>query len=109
MTLPDLSAKYRGLVGQMERGPVATPADNWPMAKSAAAATARPTAALVDLTLQAIVAVKTNVQDFILAGVTFMTKNVYLAGGVRTAIGSFGGAFETAPAPALGSAVVVGG
>jgi len=34
-----------------------------------------------------------------------MVKDVYLAGGVRTAIGSFGGAFEGTPAPALGSAV----
>ncbi|MDB6110372.1 MAG: thlA 3, partial [Pedosphaera sp.] len=35
-----------------------------------------------------------------------MSKNVYLAGGARTAIGSFGGAFEQVPAPALGSAVI---
>jgi acetyl-CoA C-acetyltransferase len=35
-----------------------------------------------------------------------MLKQVYLAGGVRTAIGSFGGAFAEVPAPALGSAVV---
>jgi acetyl-CoA C-acetyltransferase len=35
-----------------------------------------------------------------------MSKNVYLAGGARTAIGSFGGAFEHMPAPALGSAVI---
>jgi acetyl-CoA C-acetyltransferase len=35
-----------------------------------------------------------------------MIKNVYLAGGVRTAIGSFCGVFESVPAPALGSAVV---
>ncbi|MDB6017592.1 MAG: thlA 3 [Pedosphaera sp.] len=35
-----------------------------------------------------------------------MSKNIYLAGGVRTAIGSFGGAFENVSAPALGSAVV---
>ncbi len=31
---------------------------------------------------------------------------IYLAGGVRTAIGTFGGAFESTPAPALGSAIV---
>lgn len=35
-----------------------------------------------------------------------MLKEAFLAGGVRTAIGSFGGAFENTPAPALGSAVV---
>jgi acetyl-CoA C-acetyltransferase len=35
-----------------------------------------------------------------------MIAPVYLTGGVRTAIGSFGGAFENTPAPALGSAVV---
>ncbi len=35
-----------------------------------------------------------------------MMKNVYLAGGVRTAIGGFGGAFENMPATALGSAVI---
>jgi acetyl-CoA C-acetyltransferase len=35
-----------------------------------------------------------------------MSTNVYLAGGVRTAIGAFGGAFENVPAPALGSAVI---
>src|SRR5437667_10639897 len=35
-----------------------------------------------------------------------MTKDVYLGGGVRTAIGSFGGAFESVPAVALGSATV---
>ncbi|MDB6124961.1 MAG: thlA 3 [Pedosphaera sp.] len=35
-----------------------------------------------------------------------MSKNVYLAGGVRTAIGNFGGAFESMPAPALGSIVI---
>jgi len=35
-----------------------------------------------------------------------MTKDVYLGGGVRTAIGAFGGAFEQAPAVVLGSAVV---
>ena len=35
-----------------------------------------------------------------------MTKDVYLGGGVRTAVGSFGGAFESVPAVALGSATV---
>ena len=35
-----------------------------------------------------------------------MIKDVYLAGGVRTAIGGFGGAFESVPAPALGGALV---
>jgi len=35
-----------------------------------------------------------------------MIKDVYLAGGVRTAIGGFGGAFEGVPAPALGGALV---
>jgi len=35
-----------------------------------------------------------------------MTKDIYLGGGVRTAIGAFGGAFEQAPAVILGSAVV---
>jgi acetyl-CoA C-acetyltransferase len=35
-----------------------------------------------------------------------MPKNVYLAGGARTAIGSFCGAFESTPAPTLGSAVI---
>jgi acetyl-CoA C-acetyltransferase len=35
-----------------------------------------------------------------------MIKSVFLAGGVRTAIGSFCGAFENVPAPSLGSAVV---
>jgi len=35
-----------------------------------------------------------------------MTTGVYLAGGVRTAIGTFCGAFESVPAPALGSLVV---
>jgi acetyl-CoA C-acetyltransferase len=35
-----------------------------------------------------------------------MLKDVYLAGAARTAIGSFCGAFENTPAPALGSAVV---
>ena len=34
-----------------------------------------------------------------------MLKDVYLAGGVRTAIGGFGGAFSETPATALGSAV----
>lgn len=33
-----------------------------------------------------------------------MTNGVYLAGAVRTPIGTFGGAFENVPAPALGSA-----
>src|SRR5215212_7022558 len=33
-------------------------------------------------------------------------NGVFLAGGVRTAIGAFCGAFDSAPAPALGSAVV---
>jgi acetyl-CoA C-acetyltransferase len=35
-----------------------------------------------------------------------MNDEVFLAGGVRTAIGGFGGAFETVSAPALGSAVI---
>jgi acetyl-CoA C-acetyltransferase len=35
-----------------------------------------------------------------------MISNVYLAGGVRTAVGSFCGAFEEMPAPELGSAVL---
>ncbi|HEX9047787.1 MAG TPA: thiolase family protein [Verrucomicrobiae bacterium] len=35
-----------------------------------------------------------------------MIKEAYLVGGVRTAIGSFCGAFETLPAPSLGSIVV---
>jgi acetyl-CoA C-acetyltransferase len=35
-----------------------------------------------------------------------MIKQVVLAGGVRTAIGAFGGAFAELPAPALGSAAV---
>src|ERR1043165_5745792 len=35
-----------------------------------------------------------------------MIKDVFLAGGVRTAIGGFCGAFESAPAPVLGSTVV---
>ena len=32
-----------------------------------------------------------------------MTNEIYLAGAVRTPIGTFGGAFETVPAPVLGS------
>ncbi len=35
-----------------------------------------------------------------------MTDTVYLTGGIRTAIGVFCGAFQSMPAPALGSAVV---
>ena len=35
-----------------------------------------------------------------------MLKDVFLAGGVRTAIGGFGGAFKNTTAPELGSAVV---
>ena len=35
-----------------------------------------------------------------------MTKDVYLAGGARTAIGTFCGAFEQTPAPVLGSVAV---
>src|SRR6185437_5712986 len=35
-----------------------------------------------------------------------MLKDVFLAGGVRTAIGGFGGAFAEVPAPVLGSAVI---
>src|SRR5215469_7753941 len=35
-----------------------------------------------------------------------MTNGVYLAGAVRTPIGTFGGAFENVPAPTLGSAAV---
>src|ERR1043166_269132 len=35
-----------------------------------------------------------------------MTKDIYLGGGVRTAIGAFGGGFVQAPAVVLGSAVV---
>jgi acetyl-CoA C-acetyltransferase len=35
-----------------------------------------------------------------------MLSDVFLAGGVRTAIGSFGGAFAETPAPALGSAAI---
>ena len=35
-----------------------------------------------------------------------MIKDIYLGGGVRTAIGSFGGAFERVPAVVLGSAAV---
>ncbi len=34
-----------------------------------------------------------------------MTDGVYLSGGVRTAIGTFCGAFETVPAPVLGSII----
>ncbi len=34
-----------------------------------------------------------------------MISGVYVAGGVRTPIGTFGGAFEATPAPALGSVV----
>ena len=33
-------------------------------------------------------------------------KDIYLSGGVRTPIASFGGAFEQTPAPKLGSAAV---
>jgi len=35
-----------------------------------------------------------------------LKNGIYLAGGVRTPIGSFGGAFESTPAPALGSIAV---
>ena len=35
-----------------------------------------------------------------------MTRNVYLAGAARTAIGTFCGVFEQTPAPILGSVVV---
>src|SRR5229473_7039839 len=35
-----------------------------------------------------------------------MVKDVYLAGGVRTAIGGFCGVFDSVPAPVLGSAVI---
>src|SRR4051812_1840166 len=35
-----------------------------------------------------------------------MTNGVYLAGGARTPIGGFCGAFESTPAPALGSTVI---
>jgi acetyl-CoA C-acetyltransferase len=35
-----------------------------------------------------------------------MMREVYLAGAVRTAVGAFGGAFESVPAPALGAAVI---
>src|SRR6185437_11353662 len=35
-----------------------------------------------------------------------MLKDVFLAGGVRTAIGGFGGAFAEVPAPVLGSATI---
>jgi len=34
-----------------------------------------------------------------------MIKNVYLSGGVRSAVGGFCGAFESVPAPALGSVI----
>src|SRR3954471_6463177 len=37
-----------------------------------------------------------------------MLKQVFLAGGVRTPIGSFGGVFAEVPAPALGAAAVKG-
>src|SRR5262245_11183883 len=37
-----------------------------------------------------------------------MLTDVYLLGGTRTAIGTFGGMFEQTPAPALGSAAVKG-
>ena len=37
-----------------------------------------------------------------------MSKEIVLAGGVRTAIGSFSGAFSELPAPRLGSAVAAG-
>src|SRR5262245_2250524 len=37
-----------------------------------------------------------------------MLKQVFLAGGARTAIGTFGGAFADVPAPALGAAAVKG-
>ena len=53
------------------------------------------TGQLVNPTGEAISQEKTN-----------MTKDIYLGGGVRTAIGAFGGAFEQAPAVVLGSAVV---
>ncbi|MDB5299035.1 MAG: thlA 3 [Phycisphaerales bacterium] len=35
-----------------------------------------------------------------------MVKDIFLAGGARTAIGGFGGAFAEMPAPALGAAVI---
>ncbi len=35
-----------------------------------------------------------------------MIREVYLAGAVRTAIGGFGGGFDSVPAPALGSAAI---
>jgi acetyl-CoA C-acetyltransferase len=35
-----------------------------------------------------------------------MTQEIFLAGGVRTAIGAFGGGFETVPAAVLGSTVL---
>src|SRR6266436_4926710 len=53
------------------------------------------TGQLVNPTGEAISQEKTN-----------MIKDIYLGGGVRTAIGAFGGAFEQAPAVVLGSAVV---
>lgn len=37
-----------------------------------------------------------------------MLKEIYLAGGMRTAIGSFGGAFAEVPAPVLGAAAIRG-
>lgn len=37
---------------------------------------------------------------------TVMTKDIYLAGGVRTPIGAFQGAFAEVPAPVLGSAAI---
>src|SRR3954447_17107069 len=39
---------------------------------------------------------------------TNMLKQVYLAGGVRTPIGAFGGAFAEVPAPELGAAAIKG-
>ena len=35
-----------------------------------------------------------------------MIREIYLAGGVRTAVGAFGGAFSEVPAPVLGSAAI---
>ena len=35
-----------------------------------------------------------------------MIREIYLAGGVRTAVGVFGGAFSEVPAPALGGAAI---
>lgn len=35
-----------------------------------------------------------------------MTREIYLAGAVRTPVGAFGGALESIPAPALGAAVI---